>query len=421
MTENSRPPTLGGARLVLGVTGSIAAYKAVSVLRALVREGATVDVVMTRAATKFITPLTFEVLSSRPVVTGLFEAHQEMKHLSLPEQADAIVVAPATANFLAKAALGLADDLLSTMLLTAQCPLICAPAMDGGMWSHPTVTDHVRTLRARGVVVIDPDEGPLASGRLGQGRLAEEERIVAAIGSILMPKRDFEGQRVLLSAGPTQEPIDPVRYISNRSSGKMGYAIAEAAYHRGAQVVLVSGPTSLPPPRGVELVSVETAEEMAKQMSARLPWSTVVVMTAAVADFRPTQAATRKLKKSGRPTAALDLEQTTDILAALSARRTTQVLVGFAAETHDLLMHAKAKLTSKGLDVIVANDVTLAGGGFGSDRNAVTVIERDGRVTDLPLKPKRELADDILHVAQRWLKVPLSERMLQAPNLLTKP
>jgi phosphopantothenoylcysteine decarboxylase/phosphopantothenate--cysteine ligase len=355
------------------------------------------------------------------VVTGLFEAHQEMKHLSLPEQADAIVVVPATANFLAKAALGLADDLLSTMLLTARCPLICAPAMDGGMWSHPTVIDHVRALRARGVMVIDPEEGPLASGRLGQGRLAEEEHIVAAIRSVLVPKRDFEGQRVLLSAGPTQEPIDPVRYISNRSSGKMGYAIAEAAYHRGAQVVLVSGPTSLPPPRGVELVRVETAEEMAKQMSARLPWSTIVVMAAAVADFRPTQAATRKLKKSIRPTPALDLEQTTDILAALSARRTTQVLVGFAAETHDLLLHAKAKLTSKGLDVIVANDVTLAGGGFGSDRNAVTVIERDGRTTDLPLKPKRELADDILHVAQRWLKVPLSERMLQAPNLLTKP
>jgi len=409
MTENSRRPTLGGARLVLGVTGSIAAYKAVSLLRALVREGARVDVAMTRGATKFITPLTFEVLSGRAVVTGLFEAHQEMKHLSLPEEADAILVAPATANFLAKAALGIADDLLSTMLLTAHCPLICAPAMDGGMWAHPTVKGHVQTLRARGVIVIDPEEGALASGRLGQGRLAEEERILAGVRSALTPRRDWEGQRLLLSAGPTQEPIDPVRYISNRSSGKMGYAIAEAASTRGAQVVLISGPTSLPPPRGVEVVPVETAEEMAKHMSTRLSWSTVVVMAAAVADFRPKHAAELKLKKRGKPTTTLDLEQTTDILAALSARRTTQVLVGFAAETHDLLTHAKAKLSSKGLDVIVANDVTRRGAGFGSDQNAATLIERDGRITDLPLKSKRELADDILNAAQRWL-TPLKKR-----------
>ncbi|HET9607616.1 MAG TPA: bifunctional phosphopantothenoylcysteine decarboxylase/phosphopantothenate--cysteine ligase CoaBC [Nitrospira sp.] len=409
MTENSRRPMLGGARLVLGVTGSIAAYKAVSLLRALVREGATVDVAMTRAATKFITPLTFEVLSGRPVVTGLFEAHQEMKHLSLPEKADAILVAPATANFLAKAALGIADDLLSTMLLTVHCPLICAPAMDGGMWSHPTVKGHVQTLRARGVIVIDPEEGALASGRLGQGRLAEEERILAGVCSALTPRRDWEGQRLLLSAGPTQEPIDPVRYISNRSSGKMGYAIAEAASTRGAQVVLISGPTSLPPPRGVEVVPVETAEEMAKHMSTRLSWSTVVVMAAAVADFRPKHAAELKLKKRGKPITTIDLEQTTDILAALSARRTTQVLVGFAAETHDLLTHAKAKLSSKGLDVIVANDVTRPGAGFDSDQNAATLIERDGRITDLPLKSKREMADDILNAAQRWL-TPLKKR-----------
>lgn len=408
--------TLGGTRLLLGVTGSIAAYKAVSLLRALVREGATVDVAMTRAATKFVTPLTFEVLSGRPVVTGLFEAHQEMKHLSLPEQADAIVVAPATANFLAKAALGMADDLLSTMLLTAQCPLICAPAMDGGMWRHPTVIGHVETLKARGVVIVDPEEGPLASGRLGQGRLADEARIVAAVRSALMPQRDWEGQRVLLSAGPTQEPIDPVRYISNRSSGKMGYAIAEAAYKRGAQVVLVSGPTSLPPPRGVEVVPVETAEEMAKQMSTRLSWSTVVFMAAAVADFRPKRAAERKLKKGGSPTASLELETTTDILAALSARRTTQVLVGFAAETHELLTHAKAKLASKGLDLIVANDITRPGAGFGSDQNAATLIERDGRITDLPLKTKREMADDILNATQRWLHMPVPEPTARGLN-----
>jgi phosphopantothenoylcysteine decarboxylase/phosphopantothenate--cysteine ligase len=220
-----------------------------------------------------------------------------------------------------------------------------------------------------------------------------------------MPKRDFEGQRVLLSAGPTQEPIDPVRYISNRSSGKMGYAVAEAALQRGAEVVLVSGPTSLAPPRGVEIIRVETAEEMAKQMTARLPWATVVVMAAAVADFRPKQAATRKLKKDGNLPHSLALEPTADILTALSAQRTTQVLVGFAAETEDLLTHAKAKLASKGLDIIVANDVTRHGAGFGSDLNAATVLERDGRSREFALKSKRELAHDILDVARRWLPV----------------
>ncbi|HKT35919.1 MAG TPA: bifunctional phosphopantothenoylcysteine decarboxylase/phosphopantothenate--cysteine ligase CoaBC [Nitrospira sp.] len=403
MTDDDGRPLLEGARLVLGVTGSIAAYKAVALLRGLLREGATVDVAMTRAATKFITPLTFEVLSGRPVVTSLFEAHQEMKHLSLPEGADAMIVAPATANFLAKAALGIADDLLSTMLLTAHCPLIVAPAMDGGMWTHPSVMGHVQTLRERGAVVIDPDEGPLASGRSGQGRLAEEARIVSAVVAALRPQRDWEGQRLLVSAGPTQEPIDPVRYLSNRSSGKMGYAIAEAAHRRGAHVVLVSGPTSLARPRGVEVVLVETAEEMTKQMTTRLSWSTVVVMAAAVADFRPTHAGDLKLKKRGKAAITLDLEETTDILATLSARRTTQVLVGFAAETHNLVAHAKSKLVSKGLDIIVANDVTRAGAGFGSEQNAVTVIERDGRITDFPLMPKRQLADDVLNAARRWL------------------
>ena len=403
MNSDTTGGALRGARVVLGVTGSIAAYKAVSLLRALLHEGATVDVAMTRSATKFVTPLTFEVLSGRPVITSLFEAHQEMKHLSLAEEADAIVVAPATANFLAKAALGIADDLLSTMLLAARCPLLCAPAMDGEMWTHPTVIGHVRDLRARGAVVIDPETGPLASGRSGQGRLAEEARIVAAVHRALTPRRDWEGQRLLVSAGPTQEPIDPVRYISNRSSGKMGYAIAEAAVRRGGQVVLVSGPTSLRAPRGVEVVPVQTAEEMAKELTARLSWSTIVIMCAAVADFRPKHTAARKLTKRGNPTATLDLEQTTDILSSLSARRTSQVLVGFAAETHDILKHAKGKLASKGLDVIVANDVTMPGAGFGSDQNAVTLIERDGRVTEIPLKTKGELADDILNAAQRWL------------------
>ncbi|HWI69369.1 MAG TPA: bifunctional phosphopantothenoylcysteine decarboxylase/phosphopantothenate--cysteine ligase CoaBC, partial [Nitrospiraceae bacterium] len=300
-----------GKQIVLGVTGSIAAYKAVLLLRTLLREGAVVHVVMTQSATKFVAPLTFEVLSGHPVLTDVFEAHQEMKHLSLPEQADAIVIAPATANCLAKSALGLGDDLLSTMLLTAQCPLIVAPAMDGGMWTHPTVREHVGILRARGTIVVDPEIGPLASGRTGQGRLAEEGIILEAIQAALAPRRDWQGHRILVSAGPTQEPIDPVRFISNRSSGKMGYAIAEAAQARGAQVVLVTGPTALPVPRGVEVVSVVTAEEMLKALSARLAWSTTVIMAAAVADFRPTHPASQKIKKQGRTAQTLDLERTT--------------------------------------------------------------------------------------------------------------
>jgi len=406
-------PTLVGSRIVLGVTGSIAAYKTASLLRALMREGATVDVVMTQSATKFITPLTFEVLSGRPVTTDLFEAHQEMKHLTLPEKADAMVVAPATANFLAKAALGIGDDLLSTMLLTAQCPLIFAPAMDVGMWSHQTVAEHVRTLRARGVRVVDPEEGALASGRVGQGRLAEESRILDALCSALAPKRDWQGHRVLVSAGPTQEPIDPVRYISNRSSGKMGYAIAEAAQKRGAQVVLVSGPTSLMAPHGVEVVAVETAEEMTKALSTRLSWSTVVIMSAAVADYRPKHAASRKIKKQDKTTGTLELERTTDILSMLSSQKTSQFMVGFAAETDDLLVHAKEKLASKNLDLVVANDVTKPGAGFGSDENAALLIDRHGQVIELPLKSKRELAHDILDAARRLLRTAPSRQTVR--------
>ena len=411
--SGSTGPTLIGKRIVLGVTGSIAAYKAVLLLRTLLREGAVVHVVMTQSATKFVTPLTFEVLSGHPVSTEVFEAHQEMKHLSLPEQADAIVIAPATANCLAKIALGLGDDLLSTMLLTAQCPLIVAPAMDGGMWTHPSVTEHVRTLRARGTVVVDPEEGPLASGRIGQGRLAEECRILEALQTALAPLRDWQGHRILVSAGPTQEPIDPVRFISNRSSGKMGYALAEAAQARGAQVVLVTGPTALPFPKGVEVISVATAEEMTQALSMRLAWSSAVIMAAAVADFRPKHPASHKMKKQGLTEQTLDLERTTDILASLSAQRTTQLIVGFAAETCDLIAHAKDKLMAKGLDLIVANDVTTEGAGFGSEQNAATLIDREGVVTELPLMPKRALADAILNRAHELLRTRESQ---QAPK-----
>jgi phosphopantothenoylcysteine decarboxylase/phosphopantothenate--cysteine ligase len=394
-------PSLTGKRLVLGVTGSIAAYKAVGLLRLLVREGAAVSVVMTASATRFVTPLTFEVLSGQPVSQDLFEAHQEMRHLTLPQQADAILIAPATAHMITKAAVGLADDLLSTMLLTSRCPLILAPAMDGDMWNHEAVMGHVETLRLRGAVIIGPAAGPLASGRIGVGRMAEEADILAAVQAVVNKSRDLTGRCLLVSAGPTQEPIDPVRFISNRSSGKMGYAIAAAASERGAQVVLVSGPTSLVPPARVEVVPVITAEEMAKALFAKLSWADTVVMAAAVADFRAASPAARKLKKRDRVWKSLDVEPTGDILQQLAACRTGQLLVGFAAETDDLLAHAREKLHAKGVDLIVANDVSVEGSGFGSDSNQAILIDRTGRTTEWPLMPKRELADRVLDAIEQ--------------------
>jgi phosphopantothenoylcysteine decarboxylase/phosphopantothenate--cysteine ligase len=387
---------LRGRRFVLGITGSIAAFKAVGLLRTLKGHGASVSVVMTNSATKFVTPLTFEVLSGEPVTTDLFQAHEEMKHLTVPEGAHAVIVAPATANFLAKAAVGLADDVLSTMLLTARCPLIVVPAMDGGMWEHPTVVEHVRTLRSRGVVVLDPEMGPLASGQIAQGRLAAESRIVAAVLAAVASQADWQGQRVLVSAGPTQEAIDPVRFISNRSSGKMGYAIAEAARDRGAEVVLVTGPTALASPSGIEVVPVVSAHEMADALFRHFDWATVVIMAAAVADFRPKEMAGQKLKKESRKEFSLELETAADILSMLSARRTTQILVGFAAETERLIVHATAKLTAKGLDMIVANDVAKVGTGFGSDNNAAVILTRSGGRKEFAVMPKRQLADAIL-------------------------
>lgn len=396
MDEAQAPINLWSKRLVLGVTGSIAAYKAVGLLRVLAREGAAVSVVMTQAAMKFVTPLTFEVLSGRRVATDLFESHEEMIHLAVPEQAHAIIVVPATANFLAKAALGLADDLLSTMLLNARCPVIVAPAMDGDMWAHSTVVQHVQALRARGIVVLDPEVGPLASGQVAQGRLPAESKILDAIHAALVPQRDWQGQRVLVSAGPTQEPIDPVRFLSNRSSGKMGYAIAEAARDRGAEVILVTGPSALTPPPGVTIVPVNTANEMSDALSRHFPSSTVLIMAAAVADFRPKMPVGQKLKKQGKSELVIELEATPDILAMLSARRTSQIVVGFAAETEQVLSHAEDKLRGKGLDLIVANDVAQTGGGFGSDDNAVVVLSATGEQKALGLMPKRRLADEIL-------------------------
>ncbi|MBK9949237.1 MAG: bifunctional phosphopantothenoylcysteine decarboxylase/phosphopantothenate--cysteine ligase CoaBC [Nitrospira sp.] len=406
--------TLGGKHLVLGVTGSIAAYKAVGVLRAVRDQGASVSVVMTRGATKFMTPLTFEVLSGHRVITDLFEAHETMPHLTMAEGADAVLVAPATAHFLAKAAIGLADDVLTTMLLNVRCPVIVAPAMDGDMWTHPTVAQHVDALRSRGVVVLDPEVGPLASGRVAQGRLPTEATILDTVHAAVFRQSDWRGQRVLVSAGPTQEPLDPVRFISNRSSGKMGYAIAEAVRARGGEVVLVTGPSALTPPSGVTTVHVKTASEMADALSRHFSSCTVLIMAAAVADFRPRVTALGKLKKQGKPEMELALEATPDILAMLSARRTSQVVVGFAAETEQVLAHAKDKLKGKGLDLIVANDVTQTGGGFGSDENAAVILSATGEQRVFSLMPKRRLADEILNaVRDLYLVAPRGESLVE--------
>ena len=414
MDEARSTMTLGGKHLVLGVTGSIAAYKAVGVLRALRDQGASVSVVMTRGATKFMTPLTFEVLSGHRVITDLFEAHETMPHLTMAEGADAVLVAPATAHFLAKAAIGLADDVLTTMLLNVRCPVIVAPAMDGEMWTHPTVAQHVDALRARGVVVLDPEVGPLASGRVAQGRLPTEARILDTVHAAVFRQSDWRGQRVLISAGPTQEPLDPVRFLSNRSSGKMGYAIAEAVRARGGDVVLVTGPSALTPPSGVTTVHVNTASEMADALSQHFSSCTVLIMAAAVADFRPRVTASGKLKKQGKSEMELALEATPDILAMLSARRTSQVVVGFAAETEQVLAHAKDKLKGKGLDLIVANDVTQTGGGFGSDDNAAVILSATGEQRVFSLMPKRQLADEILNaVRDLYLVAPRGESLVE--------
>ncbi len=382
---------------MLGVTGSIAAYKAVSLARRLMAEGAAVQVVMTRNAQRFVGPLTFQELTGRPVGTDLFAPDAGMPHLALAESADLIAVAPASAHSLAKLAHGLADDVLSTLALAAECPVVVAPAMDGGMWTHPAVRDNVRTLRQRGVTVLEPEVGPLASGRTGKGRLPEEDAILSAIAGALHPVKDFKGRRVLITAGPTQEALDPVRFLSNRSSGKMGWALAEAARDRGAEVVLVAGPTALPPVPNVTVVPVVTSEDMRKEVLTRFSEADVLIMAAAVADFRPARSARGKIPK-GRGPRALALEPTPDILMELPASHAGRLIVGFAAETGDLVERAGAKLRRKTLDLIVANDVTEPGAGFGTDTNRATLLDRAGRCESLPLMSKLDLAHRILDV-----------------------
>jgi len=387
---------LVGKRVVLAVTGSIAAYKAIGLLRLLTQRGATVQVVMTESATRFVAPLTFEVLSGLPVTYDLFSGHQDMKHLSLAEQADLLLVAPCTANTLAKLALGLADNVLGTMALSLQCPLVICPAMDGEMWAHLTVQAHTETLRSRGATIIEPEIGELASGQWGQGRLATEETILTTVQAVLQLRRDWQGERVLISAGPTQEPIDPVRFLSNGSSGKMGYAIAEAAAARGAEVVLVSGPTQLTCPLGVTRVPVVTADEMLYALTARFDWATTLIMAAAVSDFRAKDSYPQKVKKEQWNGEALQLERTPDILLALSAQRTHQRMIGFAAETDELIEHGQTKLQNKQLDMLVVNQVGGENSAFGNDFNEVILLTPNALPYPVPRMPKRQLADIVL-------------------------
>ena len=389
---------LAGRELILGVTGSIAAYKAVYLLRELTRAGAGVTVVTTAHAERFVAPLTWRTLSGRPVLSDLFDPRSEeaVEHVALAERAHAIVVAPATANLLAKAAHGLADDLLTTLLLAARGPLLMAPAMDGGMWEHPAVTANVAALRARGVTVLEPDAGALASGLAGKGRLPEVEAIMEALERLLTPVRDLAGERVLVTSGPTREPIDPVRYLSNRSSGKMGHAIATAARRRGAQVILISGPTSLTPPPGAVYVPVQTAEEMREAALQRLGAATIVIKAAAVADYRMKDPSPSKIKSKKDEGLTLSLVPNPDILKELAGKKGGAFLVGFAAETNEVRTYAAQKLAAKGIDLMVANDVSRSGIGFESDDNEVLLLDRWGGALELPRMSKLEVAHAIL-------------------------
>ena len=388
--------TLDGRELILGVTGSIAAYKAVYLLRELTRRGARVSVCLSEHAREFVGPLTFRTLSGRPVLTTLFDPQSDaaVEHVALAEQAAAVVVAPATANLLAKAAHGIADDFLTTVLLAARCPVVVAPAMDGGMWQHPAVVANVATLRARGVTVLEPDAGALASGLNARGRLPEVDTIVEAVLGALTPTRDLAGERVLVTAGPTREPIDPVRYISNRSSGRMGYALAAAAARRGAQVTLVSGPTALTPPPPAVFVPVQTAEEMREAVLHHAERASIVIKAAAVADYRVPHPAEQKIK--GKRDLTLVLTPNPDILAEVAARAGGAFIVGFAAETHDVVANARAKLQAKGIDLLVANDVSRRDIGFDAEDNEVLLIDRWGGGRALPRMPKAAVADAIL-------------------------
>jgi len=378
-------------KIVLAVGGGIAAYKSAELARLLMKRGDQVQVVMTAAAREFIQPLTFATITGNRVITDLFEAISYVEHIEAARQHDTLLIAPATAGILGKLANGLADDFLSTLYLAFTGDVVLAPSMNDNMWRHAATQQNLKTLVGRGARVVSPGEGYLACGSVGPGRLAEPAEIVAALTPLL---HDLEGETVLITAGPTQEAIDPVRYLSNRSSGKMGYALAAEAKSRGARVILISGPVALEAPARIERVSVRTAEEMYAAVFARLPESTIVVMCAAVADYRPVHAGSQKLKKQSAPL-CVQLEPTADILAELGARKGERLLIGFAAETENLRAEAFRKREAKNCDLLVANLVGQPGTGFEADENEVMLAFRDGEVQELQRAPKREVARKI--------------------------
>jgi phosphopantothenoylcysteine decarboxylase / phosphopantothenate---cysteine ligase len=398
-------------RITLGVTGGVAAYKAAELVRRLQQDSFAIQVVMTRGAREFITPLTFAALSGQKVITDLFaessgEANLEsaIEHIAVAQRTDLLLVAPATADILAKFARGIADDFLTTLYLASTAPVVVAPAMNVNMWNHAATQENVEMLRARGVKIVDPDEGYLACGMTGAGRLASQEQIVAAVRETLHFRRDLEGQTVLVTAGPTCEDLDPVRYLTNRSSGKMGYAVAEAASRRGARVILVSGPTSLDAPAGVQRINVRTADEMHHAVMENFPESSIAIFAAAVADYRPVQTLDQKIKRNKEPL-TLSLEATPDILASVARNKGDRLVVGFAAETQRVAENARKKLAAKNADMIVANDVTAEGAGFDHDTNIVTLFARDGRDLPLPRMSKSEVAQRILDEVVRLRSV----------------
>ena len=382
-------------KVVLGVTGSIACYKAVDLCSKLVQGGALVDVILTDAAQKFVTPLTFRSITHRPVVTDVFDAESELsvEHVALAERADVVVIAPATAHTIAKVALGLADDALTTTVLATAAPVVVAPAMDAHMYDNPATLENLDTLKRRGVAVAGPGRGRLASGLWGWGRMVEPAELLGHIAATLGRGGDLADMTIVVSAGGTAEAIDPVRVITNRSSGKMGYAIAEAARDRGAHTILVTAPTALPDPPDVEVRHVESAMEMRDAVASSSKDADALIMAAAVADYRPIAAAEQKIKKGSEDTMTVELTKNPDILAGTQGPK---VKVGFAAETTDLLANAQKKLVSKNVDLFVANDVTAEGAGFGVDTNKVTILDRDGGTEDLPLMTKYEVAHQIL-------------------------
>jgi phosphopantothenoylcysteine decarboxylase/phosphopantothenate--cysteine ligase len=378
----------------LGITGSIAAYKAADIASRLTKEGARVEVVMTEAATWFIAPLALRSITGRAVVSEMFDpdSRQTLEHVALGEAADLVVIAPATASLIAKLAAGIADEMPALVVLATKAPIILAPAMNVNMYENSITQDNLAKLKARGFVIVEPDYGRLASGRLGRGRLADTDKIIGAIKQVLGRRGDLAGKKLVVTAGGTQEPIDPVRHISNPSSGKMGYAIAEAARDRGAEVKLVTAPTSLPQPAGIDVIAVKTTKEMQKAVAKAVAKADALIMAAAVTDYQPKATAKDKIKKD-KPDLKLELVRTPDILSEVKGNF---IRVGFAAESNDMVANAKKKLAGKKLDMIVANDITAADSGFGVDTNKVIIIDKKGKVEKLPLMSKREVADKIL-------------------------